>query len=109
MHRSENLARSASVFAALGDETRLRLVVHLRQGPASVTRLTEGFAISRQAITKHLRVMETAGIAHCSQRGRESVWEVDEDGLTDAREFLMKMISREWDQRLERLAAHVQA
>lgn len=55
------------LFAVLGDETRLRLVSRLcNHGPTSITRLTEGFPITRQVITKHLRVMERAGLVRSS-------------------------------------------
>jgi uncharacterized protein YndB with AHSA1/START domain len=70
------LEGSASIFAALGDETRLRLVSRLcDDGPMSIAKLTAGFAITRQAITKHLRVMEDAGLVRSTQHGRESIWQ----------------------------------
>jgi DNA-binding transcriptional ArsR family regulator len=99
---------AASVFAALGDETRLRLVSRLSQdGPMSIARLAEGFAITRQAITKHLRVMEDAGLVRSEQLGRESVWQLDERRLEDARRHL-QTISAQWDQTLGRLKSFVE-
>ncbi len=97
------MARRAAVFAALGDETRLRLVLRLcRDGPMSLTRLTAGFAITRQAVTKHLRLMETAGVVRRMPRGRESIWQLEHQRLADARRDL-ETISMEWDETLERL------
>ena len=95
--------RSARLFAALGDETRLRLVSRLcDDGPMSITGLTEGFGITRQAITKHLRVMEDVGLLRSRRRGRESVWQVSPRRLGDARRYL-ELISQQWDNALGRL------
>ena len=100
--------RSAPIFAALGDETRLRLVLRLcESGPMSITRLAAGSKVTRQAITKHLRVMETAGVVHSKRHGRESVWELRQRGLNDARHYL-KIISRQWDDALDRLKQFVE-
>jgi len=99
---------SAPVFAALGDETRLRLVARLcADGPLSITRLTSGFPITRQAITKHLRVMEDAGLVRRTQQGRESVWQLEQKRLADARRHL-QAISAQWDETLGRLKAFVE-
>jgi DNA-binding transcriptional ArsR family regulator len=93
----------APVFAALGDETRLRLVARLcNEGPASITRLTEGATITRQAVTKHLRVMRNAGLVRSTRRGRESCWELDRRRLEDVRRNLA-LISKQWDDALDRL------
>ena len=101
-------SRSAAVFAALGDETRLRMVGRLgREGPLSISRLTGGFAISRQAITKHLRVMKTAGLVRGSREGRESVWQLEQKRLADALRHL-RMISAQWDETLGRLKQFVE-
>lgn len=102
------VAGSASVFAALGDETRLRLIARLcRDGPMSIAKLTDGFAISRQAITKHLRVMEQAGLVLSTQHGRESVWQLEQKRLADARRHL-QTISEQWNQTLGRLKSFVE-
>jgi DNA-binding transcriptional ArsR family regulator len=99
---------SASVFAALGDETRLRLVTRLCDGgPMSISGLTNGFAVTRQAITKHLRVMERAGLVRSAQRGRERVWRLEQKRLADARRHL-QAISMQWDQALGRLKDFVE-
>jgi predicted transcriptional regulator len=106
--KTRELTGSAVVFAALGDETRLRLVSRLcTDGPMSIARLSAGFAISRQAITKHLRVMEDAGLLRSTQEGRESVWQVEQRRLAAARRYL-QMISSEWDQTLGRLKSFVE-
>jgi DNA-binding transcriptional ArsR family regulator len=103
-----DLAGPASVFAALGDETRLRLISRLcDDGPLSIAALTTGFAITRQAITKHLRMMEHAGLVRSAQRGRESVWQVERKRLADARRHL-RQISIQWDETLDRLKRHVE-
>jgi DNA-binding transcriptional ArsR family regulator len=99
---------SAPLFAALGDETRLRLVARLcGGGPMSITRLTAGFNVTRQAITKHLRMMEKAGLLRSRRRGRESVWQLDQRRLEEARQHLER-ISRQWDAALGRLRALVE-
>jgi DNA-binding transcriptional ArsR family regulator len=100
--------RSVRLFAALGDETRLRLVSRLcHDGPSSITGLTEGFRITRQAITNHLRVMEDAGLVRQRRRGRETVWQVSPRRLHGVRRYL-EQISRQWDAALERLRTHVE-
>lgn len=102
------LAFSAPVFAALGDEQRLRLVARLcHDGPQSIARLTEGADVSRQAVTKHLRVLEAAGLARGKRSGRETVWALDPRPLVEAREHLVA-ISRQWDDALERLRSFVE-
>lgn len=98
----------AVVFAALGDETRLRLVSRLcGDGPSSITRLTQGAGITRQAITKHLRVMEHAGLVRNTKRGREICWELDRRRLEQVRRNLA-LISKQWDDALGRLRRFVE-
>jgi DNA-binding transcriptional ArsR family regulator len=90
-----SVADSASVFAALGDETRLRLVSRLcDQGPMSIANLTRGTPITRQAVTKHLRVMEEAGLVRSTRQGRESYWELDQRRLEEVRRNL-NLISKQ--------------
>lgn len=97
------LVRAAPVFAALGDETRLGLVVRLSSGgPLSIARLTEGLHVSRQAVTKHLRVLEEAGLARATRVGRDSVWEMQPGRLDEARKWLSH-IEGQWDDALGRL------
>ena len=99
---------SAPLFAALGDETRLQLVSRIcGGGPMSITRLTAGSNVTRQAITKHLHVMEKAGLVRSSRRGRERVWQLDQQRLEAARRHL-EQISKQWDGALGRLQTLVE-
>jgi DNA-binding transcriptional ArsR family regulator len=101
-------AVSASLFAALGDETRLRLVFRLREdGPISIATLTKNTNVTRQAITKHLQVMEKAGLVHSSRHGRERLWELDRLRIEEARRYL-DAISKQWDTTLARLKHFVE-
>ena len=103
-----DLAHAAPLFAALGDETRLALVDRLGAGgPQSITRLTTGSAVTRQAITKHLHVLADAGLVHDTWRGRERIWALDTDRLDEARHYL-DQIAQEWDEALDRLKAFVE-
>lgn len=103
-----NRAASASVFAALGDPTRLGVVARLcGEGPVSIARLTEGSDVTRQAIRKHLEVLERTGLVRGRHQGRESLWELDPRGLETARRYL-DLVSRRWDDTLERLRAVVE-
>ena len=102
-HRRSTVERSAPVFGALGDPTRLRLVASLSaRGPQSITGLTRGTKLTRQAVTKHLRVLEGAGLVRGKRLGRESRWELDSAGLDVARGYL-DLVSARWDEALERL------
>ncbi|MET0556120.1 MAG: metalloregulator ArsR/SmtB family transcription factor [Vicinamibacteria bacterium] len=97
------LAAAAPVFAALGDPTRLRLLARLGEGGAqSIARLTEGTDVTRQAVTKHLRVLEECRLARSSRHGREQVWTLDPAPLDAARRSLER-VSQRWDERLARL------
>ena len=97
------------VFAALGDETRLKLIARLSDaGPQSIASLADGFHISRQAISKHLRVISAAGLARGESRGRETVWQLEPDGLAEARRYL-DLVSKDWDAALNRLKAFVES
>ena len=108
MRQDSALKGSAPVFAALGDETRLRLVSRLCSGgAASIARLTTGSSVTRQAITKHLRVLAGAGLVRSRRSGRERLWELRPDRLKQARESL-DAISRQWDEALGRLKAFVE-
>lgn len=99
---------SAPVFAALGDDTRLMLVGKLCRGqPASISELTAGSKLTRQAITKHLRVLENAGIVHSVRAGRESRFKFDPQPIDELRRYL-NLVSEQWDQALFRLKAFVE-
>lgn len=98
----------ARVFAALGDGTRLSIVAKLSGGqPRSIAQLTEGSKLTRQAITKHLRVLEGAGIVHSVRSGRESLFEFDLEPIVEVREYL-DFVSEQWDQALSRLKSFVE-
>ncbi len=101
-------ADDAAVFAALGDATRLRLIGRLRAGPTSIVGLTEGADMTRQAVTKHLYVLEKAGLVTCARLGRTRQWQLDRRRL-DAARAALEALSRDWDARLERLKALVEA
>jgi DNA-binding transcriptional ArsR family regulator len=103
----------AMVFAALGDETRLALVARLSdRRPASISELTDvqalgGPRLTRQAITKHLRVLERARIVHGVRAGRERMFELDPKPIDELKEYLER-VSEQWDQALGRLRAFVE-
>ena len=98
------LAEAAPVFAALGDAARLRIVARLCDaGPSSIARLTEGAQISRQAVTKHLRALEDAGLVRSDRAGRERIWQLRTKRLAEVRRHLAQ-ISTEWDGALSRLS-----
>jgi DNA-binding transcriptional ArsR family regulator len=98
----------APVFAALGDETRLSLVAKLSGGqPRSISELTHGSGLTRQAITKHLRVLENAAIVHSIRRGRESLFEFDPQPMEEIKKYL-DLVSEQWDQALSRLKSFVE-
>jgi DNA-binding transcriptional ArsR family regulator len=103
-----DVSRAAPVFAALGDETRLALVARLStDGPLSITRLTAGSAVTRQAITKHLDVLATAGLVSDVRRGRERIWELELEQMEAARTYL-EHVSKRWDAALDRLKQFVE-
>ena len=98
----------APTFSALGDETRLALVAKLCGGrPYSISQLTQGTKLTRQAITKHLRVLESVGIVHRVRSGRESRFEFDPQPMEGIKEYL-DFVSAQWDQALSRLKAFVE-
>ena len=102
------LEARAAVFAALGDATRLSVVARLSAGePQSIARLTDGTRLSRQAVTKHLRVLADAGVVRSIRVGRESLFELQPHPLAEVRDYLDR-VSRRWDDALARLKAHVE-
>jgi len=107
-HRSLPDVPFAPIFAALGDETRLRLVARLGvDGPLSISTLTSETHVTRQAVTKHLQILADAGIVRDFRRGRERMWELERRRLEEARGYL-DVIGRQWDDALERLRAAVE-
>lgn len=106
--RADRRQPRAVLFAALGDETRLLLIAKLCDGRAySIAQLTQGTHVTRQAITKHLRVLEDAGIVHSMHKGRESLFEFDPAPMDELRAYLDR-VSADWDQALGRLKAFVE-
>jgi len=97
----------AGLFAALGDENRLRLLARMSGGPVSIARLTEGSGMTRQGVTKHLRVLAGAGLIRGTRSGKESVWRLERKRLAEARRAL-DLISRQWDLSLGKLKLFVE-
>lgn len=98
----------ASVFAALGDPTRLGLLAKLTGGePQSIARLTTGTKLTRQAVTKHLRVLQSAGVVQAVKSGRESRFTLDPAPLVGAQAYL-EHVSQQWDDALARFKAMVE-
>ena len=106
--RSATFRNTAPVFAALGDETRLRLVAFLCSGGArSIAQLTSGTDITRQAVTKHLQVLAGAGVVRDVRAGRERLWELEPRRLDEARRSL-ELIAAQWDHALGSLRRAVE-
>jgi len=106
---NSSLRNSAPIFAALGDETRLRLVAVLCAGGAvSIAQLTAGTEITRQAVTKHLHVLADAGLVRDIKVGRERRWEFEPTKLDEARRSL-NVIAQQWDYALNKLKMAVES
>jgi DNA-binding transcriptional ArsR family regulator len=98
----------APIFAALGDETRLALVARLADGRlCSISQLTQGSRLTRQAITKHLRVLENAGMVRHGRAGREQRYAFNPQPVLSVQEYL-KDLAGQWDEALARLKALVE-
>ena len=96
------------LFAALGDATRLGLLRRLSaEGPLSITRLSDGTGVTRQAITRHLDALGRAGLVRDTRRGRERVFELEPRRLEKARRYL-DQIAAQWDAAADRLRAFVE-
>lgn len=105
---ARELRRNVDRFAALGHDVRVSLLLTLGgNAPRSITELAGGQSITRQAVTKHLRVLEDAGLVHSARRGREKVFRADPAALAETRDALAG-IARQWDRALARLKAHVE-
>ncbi|SFN07369.1 ArsR/SmtB family transcription factor [Dokdonella immobilis] len=106
--RADTDEATAAIFAALGDGTRLALVARLSQGSAcSISQLAEHSALTRQAITKHLQVLEKAGLVSRRKSGRETLYACQPRPLHDARRYL-DVVERQWDQALGRLKTFIE-
>ena len=102
------LRRQAPLFAALGDETRLTLLARLcERAPCSISQLAEGSPMTRQAITKHLRVLENVGLVHGEAAGRECRYELEPEPLEEARNYLA-LVAQQWENALGRLKDFVE-
>jgi DNA-binding transcriptional ArsR family regulator len=103
-----NLDHAARSFAALGDATRLTLFLRLGQGEgATITDLTAGLPVSRQAVTKHLTVLHDAGLIDWQKQGRSARLRARPEGVLEMQGWL-EQIGREWEGALARLKAHVE-
>lgn len=103
------LAEAAPVFAALGDPARLQIVSRLcREGPLSISRLSEGAQISRQAVTKHLNALASAGLIESERSGRECIYELQPKRLAQVKRHL-DIIAAQWDDAIERLRKLVES
>ena len=101
-------AQLAPVFAALGDPTRWNLVFRLSgSGPLPIVQLAADSGMTRQAITKHLHVLEAVGLARSRRRGREQLWELTPEQIRNMQRNL-GLIARSWDDAMDRLAAMVE-
>jgi DNA-binding transcriptional ArsR family regulator len=99
----------AAVFAALGDETRLSLLARLCDGQRySIAELTEGTELTRQAVTKHLRVLERVRIVRGTREGRQSMFQFDPQPVIEMKEYLER-VSQQWDSALMRLKSFVES
>jgi DNA-binding transcriptional ArsR family regulator len=108
--RSPSSARAkAAIFAALGDETRLSLLSRLCSGQRySIAELTEGTKLTRQAVTKHLRVLERVRIVHGTREGRQSLFQFDPHPVIEMKEYL-ELVSKQWDIALARLKSFAES
>lgn len=98
----------AQLFAALGEPTRLSVVDRLRDGSErSIAAMATDLPISRQALTKHLKTLETVGIASSRRLGRETVYRIDPAGLVAAERWIAD-VSKQWDRTIDRLKRHVE-
>lgn len=98
----------ASIFAALGDKTRLSLIAELcKEQPRSISQLAENSKLTRQAITKHLQVLQGAGIVRKMRRGRESLFEIELEPIEKVKTYL-DHVSEQWDHALSRLKSFVE-
>lgn len=98
----------AQLFAALGDSTRLQLIDRLGgEKHSSISQLSSGIELSRQGVTKHLRVLENAGLVQSERVGRELHFQLVPEALTPLQEHL-ELVSAQWDDTLQRLRSFVE-
>ena len=105
---SAALRTRALVFAALGDKMRLAVLGKLINGESqSISHLTVGTDLSRQAVTKHLRVLQDAGVVRSVRTGRENLFYLETKHIKDVRRYLEE-VSNQWDDALARLKSLVE-
>ncbi|MFY0636138.1 MAG: helix-turn-helix transcriptional regulator [Vannielia sp.] len=98
----------ARLFAALGDPLRLELLGRLARVEAlPLGRLVEGLGVTRQGASKHLAVLEQAGLVRAEKQGREKLFSLAPDALTEAQGHLARL-ERGWEDALARLKRHVE-
>lgn len=98
----------APIFAALGDNKRLMIISALQAEPGqSISKLTQGFSLTRQGVSRHLSVLEEAGLIRRCSVGRETQYSLEAEALSRAKDYLIRA-SRQWDDAIERLAKHVE-
>ena len=104
MSRAERRAADpAPIFAALGDRTRLSLLITLSDGRTrSIATLSADTKLTRQAVTKHLQVLEKAGLVGSARAGRETLFALQPEAIEPARAYL-DSVSAQWDGALGRL------
>jgi DNA-binding transcriptional ArsR family regulator len=108
-NRRAGIKIRAAAFAALGAEARLALIEKLlTRAPQSISRLAKGSTLTRQAITKHLRVLEEAGVVQSIRVGRESLFEFRPEPLKELQSYL-EHVSKQWDEALARLKSFVES
>jgi DNA-binding transcriptional ArsR family regulator len=95
-----------AVFSALADPTRRHLIESLASRPASATRLASELPISRQAVAKHLAGLRAARLVRAERAGRETLYSLDPEPLTDAADWMAR-VGAEWDSRLADLGQHL--
>jgi DNA-binding transcriptional ArsR family regulator len=106
--QESRVTKTALVFAALGDPVRLAMVARLcSDGPLPTVRLKQTTRVSRQAVTKHLRLLEDVGIVQSRRAGRDRLWQIERQRLSEIRKYLDE-ISAQWDGILERLRRFVE-
>lgn len=108
MTASAALDGAAPLFDALGDPTRLRVFARLCDGgPSSTSQVMQVIPVSRQAVSKHLSMLEGVGLVHSRKHGRERIWTVRTEPLMQAGDYL-EQLSNRWDRAIERLRAFVE-
>ncbi|WP_316815253.1 metalloregulator ArsR/SmtB family transcription factor [Pedobacter nyackensis] len=90
------------VFQAIADPTRRKIISKLVQGPLNITQIGEDFGVSKQAIAKHIKILNECGIVSMSQKGREQICEAQLGSLDEVTNWVTE--SRKlWNQRFEKL------